>query len=423
MILFSISVIILLAVSAICSASETAVTGSSPGKMHKLKSEGSNRAALVVKLLKNKGKLISSLLVANTLVNILSTSLVTTLFIDLYGEQGTALASFLMSIVIIVFCEVLPKAIAVVHPEKIALSIAPVLNSLVLILTPINVLLNLIIKFTAIIFNIGKDQLVSAAEEVRGMIEYQLEEGNVFKSDRDMLGGVLDLGSITVADIMTHRSHMFTINSELPLEEITKQALNTPYTRIPLWKDDKDNIIGVLHLRSLLKALHDNSFNYSKLKLENFITEPWFIPENVQVNLQLSEFRKRRNHFAIVVDEYGALRGVVTLEDAVEEIVGQIEDEHDIQKDLIEKQDENKYIIEGIAPIRDVNRELDWNLPDEDASTIAGLIMHETGRIPEEGEEFKLFNLKMTIIRRQANRIKTLLVELIEPKEERVNDN
>jgi Mg2+/Co2+ transporter CorB len=423
MVFFSISVIILLAISAICSASETAVTGSSPGKMHKLKSEGSNRAALVVKLLKNKGRLISSLLVANTVVNILSTSLVTTLFIELYGEQGTAMASFFMSVVIIIFGEVLPKAIAVVHPEKIALAIAPVLNSLVLILTPINTFLNLIIKGTALIFNIGKDQLVSAAEEVRGMIEYQLEEGNVFKSDRDMLGGVLDLSSITVADIMTHRSHMFTINSDLPLEEITKQALNTPYTRIPLWKDDKDNIIGILHLRSLLKALHDNNFDYSKLKLENFITEPWYIPENVQVNLQLSEFRKRRNHFAIVVDEYGALRGVVTLEDAVEEIVGQIEDEHDIQKDLIEKQDENKYIIEGIAPIRDVNRELDWNLPDEDASTIAGLIMHETGRIPEEGEEFKLFNLKMTIIRRQANRIKTLLVELIEPKEERVNDN
>ncbi|MDF2965608.1 MAG: Hemolysin-like protein [Rickettsiaceae bacterium] len=422
MVFFYIAVIVLLVISGICSASETAVTGSSPGKMHKLKSEGSNRAALVVKLLKNKSRLISSLLVANTIVNIFSTSLVTSLFIDVYGEQGTAYASFFMSVVIIIFGEVLPKAIAVIHPEKIALAIAPLLNTLVLMMTPINALLNLIIKGTALIFNISKEQVVSATEEVRGMIEYQLEEGNVFKSDRDMLGGVLDLSSITVADIMTHRSHMFTINADLPLEEITKQALNTPFTRIPLWRDDKDNIVGVLHLRSLLKALHDNNFNYLKLKLDNFLTEPWFIPENVQVNLQLSEFRKRRNHFAIVVDEYGALRGVVTLEDAVEEIVGQIEDEHDIQRDLIVKQGENKYIIEGEAPIRDVNRELDWNLPDEDASTIAGLIMHETGRIPDEGEEFKLFNLKMTILRRQANRIRTLLVELIEPKEERVDD-
>ncbi len=422
MILFYISVMILLVISAICSASETAVTGSSPGKMHKLKSEGNNRAALVLQLLKHKGRLISSLLIANTLVNIIATSLVTTLLISIYGEHGTAYATCIMSIVIIIFGEVLPKTLAVIHPEKIALSIAPLLNTLVIILTPVNAFLNGMIRLTSFVFNIGKDQLVSATEEMRGMIEHQHEEGKVFKSDKDMLGGVLDLSSINVSDIMTHRSHMVAINADLPLEEITKQALNTSFTRIPLWKDDKDNIIGILHLRTLLKALYDNSFDYSKLKLEDFVTEAWFIPENVQVSLQLSEFRRRRNHFAIVVDEYGALRGVVTLEDTIEEIVGQIEDEHDIQQHLIVKQEGNKYLIEGSSPIRDVNRELDWNLPDEDASTIAGLIMHETGRIPEEGEEFKLFNLKMTIVRRQANIIKTILVELIEPKEDRVHD-
>lgn len=410
MFIFYFSVILLIAFSAVCSAAETAVTGSSPGKIYKFKTEGNPRATLVVSLLRQKSRLISSLLVANTLVNIFSTSIVTSMLIEMYGEQGTAYATFVMSLLIIIFAEVLPKAFAVISPEQISMALAPALHALIKLLMPITSFLELIIRVTAAVFNLNKDQLISPAEEMRGLIEHQHEEGNFIKSDRDMLGGVLDLSSIAVSEIMTHRSNMSSIDASLPLEDITKQAINTPYTRIPLWREDKDNIVGVLHLRTLLKALHANKFSYNKLKLSDFVTEPWFIPESVSVKNQLFEFRKKRNHFAIVVDEYGAIRGIITLEDALEEIVGQIEDEIDPKYQAIIKTDKN-YIIEGKTPIRDVNREFSWNLPDENVSTIAGLIMHETGIIPEEGQEFMIYDLKIKILRRQANKIKTLSVE------------
>ena len=405
--LYGIIIIILLFCSAMSAASETAFTASSIGKMQKLKSEGNKRAIIIMRLFKSKERVISSLLITNSLVNIIATSLITTLFLKLFGDQGLLYSTIIMSILIIVFGEVLPKQLAVLSPEKWSLFFAYILDYVVRALTPINVVLNVIIKFIMRIFKLQpKNISLSVEDEVKGMIDYQHEVGNVVKNDKDMLGGVLDLKQIVVEDIMIHRKDIFMINYDRPIAEIIKASLSKPYTRIPLWSKNKDNVIGVLHTKDLLKEIQRNSFDLNKARREYFIREPWFISENMAVSDQLHLFRAKRNHFSLVVDEYGDLKGLITLEDILEEIVGNIEDEHDISKDeiLVTK---NGYVFDGTLNIRDVNRQLGWNLP-ESASTVAGLLIHEIQRIPDEGDSFELLGFEIQIVKKSGNSLERL---------------
>lgn len=420
MLTFSIIiVVVLLAISAYFSAIETAITGASPARIQKLKSEGNLRAIAVLKVLKIKDQAISTLLIANSFINTVSTTIATTILINVFGEEkGTIIASTVMALMIIVFAEVIPKAIALVKADKIALNTVGIINTCLMALRPVNYALSIIIKLFFAAFRIKSETELSGADEVRGVIEHHMAEGKVVKSDRDMLGGVLDMGNLSVSEIMVHRSSMFTIDSSLAINEIASKALTCPHTRIPVWKDSKDNIVGVLHLKNMLLSLYKANFDYSKIKLSDFVSEPWFIPENALVIQQLQEFRKRRSHFALVVDEYGDLQGLVTLEDILEEIVGQIDDEYDHGPSNIIRETDNKFLIEGSTSIRDVNRELNWNLPDDNASTLGGLIMHELHKLPKEGEVFELFDLKITIYSRLATRIKTLMVETLDKPEQ-----
>ena len=404
----------LLLFSACLSGIETAMVASVPGRMQKLKAEGSSKANMVLKLLKMKDKVISTILVMNTISNTICTTIAAGLFISLYGEEfGTLISSTLMSIFIIVFCEVIPKAIAVVHAEKIALHVSQSVNILMWILYPVNFALNLIVRVFCFIFRINLNPHISVTDELRGVIEHHHQEGNVFKNDRDMLGAVLDLGSITIDEIMVHRSNIKMINADLPVKEIVSEALASPHTRIPMWKKNRDNIIGILHIRDLLKALHSHDFNYNKVQITDFMSEPWFIPNHALVSQQLNEFRRRRSHFALVVDEYGDLQGIVTLEDVIEEIVGQIDDEHDKQVERIIRKSNARFVIDGSISIRDLNREMSWTLPDEEASTLAGLIINNVKRLPEQGENFIIHNLKMTIAVRKNNQLKSIIVDVV----------
>jgi len=382
--------------------------------MQKLKAEGSSKANTVLKLLKMKDKVISTLLVMNSISNTICTTIAAGLFIGLYGDElGTLISSTLMSIFIIVFGEVIPKAIAVAHAEKVALHVSPYVNVLMWILYPINYGLNMIVRAFCFIFRINLNPHISVTDELRGVIEHHHQEGNVFKNDRDMLGGVLDLGSITIDEIMVHRSNMKMINADLQVKDVVSEALATPHTRIPVWQGNRDNIVGILHIRDLLTALHKNSFDYQKVRIADFMSEPWFIPENALVSQQLNEFRKRRSHFALVIDEYGDLQGIVTLEDVIEEIVGQIDDEHDNQVERVIRKSSSRFVIDGSISIRDLNREMNWNLPDEEASTFAGLIINHVKRLPEQGENFIIHNLKMTIAVRKRNQLKSIIVDMI----------
>ncbi|MGV2333195.1 MAG UNVERIFIED_CONTAM: CNNM domain-containing protein [Planctomycetaceae bacterium] len=339
MIIISILIIVgLLAFSSLLSALETAIIGSSPGRIQRFKAEGNLKASVALNLLKVKDKVNNTLLLINSISNTTCTTFGASLFIGLYGEDlGTLLSSTVMSVLIILFAEVIPKAIAVIHAERITLAVAPFVDILIRVLHPVNIVLRMIVRGVCFIFRINMHPHYSGAEELRGIIEHHHEEGNVFKEDRDMLDGILDISALTVESIMVHRSKMQTIDASQPIKKIVSQALSTTHTRIPVYKGTKDNIIGILHIRNLLKSLHDHDFNYSKVSLNEFITEPWFIPENALVNQQLHEFKQRRTHFALVVDEYGELRGLVTLEDVLEEIVGPIDDEHDKPITFIEK--------------------------------------------------------------------------------------
>lgn len=413
-----IIIVIMMACSAFLSATETAIIASSPGKIQKFKAEGVKRANVVLQILRNKEKVIGALLIGNNLVNVISTTIATSIFIGWLGDAGTVVASAVMACIIITFGEVIPKGIAVSKAEQIALFTAPAVIFFLKILRPINYCFELMIKASCFLFRINLEQNISGAEEVRGVIEHYHQEGNVYKSDRDMLGGILDIRQMTVSEIMTHRSAIVAIDVDLPKEEIVPALLSNPHTRIPLWKDTKDNIIGVLHMRDLLRALYQNNNDATKINIEQLINQPWFIPDNAFVTHQLHAFRERKSHFACVVDEYGDLQGIITLEDILEEIVGPISDEHDCPIDTIVKKSEVEFTIDGYTTIRDLNRELNWNLPDDDANTIAGLIIHKLERIPNQGESVDMFNLNITIDKKVGNRIDRVKVTILPVSED-----
>ena len=401
----------LLGLAALISATETAITATSPGLIQKLKSEGNKKAELLLGLLKIKEKVISTLLIGNSIANTLCTTIATGVFIETFGDDmGTLISSIVMSFTIIVFSEVIPKAIAVAKSEKVALMATPVLLVFLKILQPINIALGYITRGFCFIFRIDLKQKVSAADEVRGVIEHHLSEGNVFKDDRDMLGGILDIRNLVIADIIIHRSSIVAINIDTPTDKIIKTVLSSNHTRIPFWEDDHDNIIGIMHVRDLLSNIYDTKSKYTEIDVRSLLSDTVFVPNNSLVTQQLQMFREGQTHLACVVDEYGDLQGIITLEDILEEIVGQIYDEHDTGKSKIKAKSENEFIIDGSLPIRDLNREFNWQIPESDATTLAGFIITKMERLPNQGEFLIEKNLKMIVKKKSENRIKTIQV-------------
>ena len=234
------------------------------------------------------------------------------------------------------------------------------------------------------------------------------------QEQRAMLRSVLDLEHVEVCEIMTHRKNVMMVDASKSQTQIVEEVLDSPYTRLPLWKDDFDNIIGVIHVKMLIKELRAHEGNVTTPDIESLVTEPWFIPETTTLFDQLQAFRQRREHFAIVVDEYGSYMGIVTLEDIIEEIVGEIEDEMDEIVAGVRKQPNGTFLVDGDVTIRDLNREFDWDLPDEDYSTIAGLILHEAQIIPDPGQSFNFYGMRFDVVKRQRNQI--TLVRITSPK-------
>lgn len=412
-------IVVLLAIAAMISATETAITAISPGLIQKLKSEGDKRAGLLLGILKTKDKVISALLIGNSISNTLCTTLATGMFIELFGDDlGTLISSIVMSFTIIVFSEVIPKAIAVVKSEKIALRATPALLIFMKILAPINTMLLRIVRGFCWLFQIDLKEQVSASDEVRGVIEHHMHEGNVYRDDRDMLGGILDIRNMVIADIMVHRSHIISMDINTNTEKTIEAVLSSPHTRIPFWEENHDNIIGILHIKDLLKRLHTKNDDISDINLRTLLIDPIFVSDNAPVTKQLQIFRGGASHLACVVDEYGDLQGIITLEDILEEIVGQIYDEHDSSRNKILKKSKNEYIIDGSISIRDLNRELNWNIPETDATTISGFIIHKMQRIPDQGEFLVTKDLKLIIKKKLDKRIKTIKIIVQKSEEE-----
>lgn len=405
-------VILLLCMSGFFSGSETALTAASRARMHSLEREGDKRAARVNKLLLNRESLIGAILLGNNLVNILATSIATVTLTSWFGEAGVGAATAVMTVLVLIFAEVLPKTYAISNADNMAMGVSRPVTWLVKSLSWIVMIVQVIVNFTLRLFGVKTDEgMVSAEEEIRGAIDLHHSEGGVAAHDRHMLVGALDLKDLTVADLMIHRKNINMLDIELPVRDLVMEALSSPHTRLPLYRGSQDDIVGILHAKDLLRAVAPLRGDLSQLDIASIIREPWFVPETLTVQEQLNAFLKQRNHFALVVDEYGALEGLITLEDILEEIVGDIRDEHDTLVQGVRPQPDGSVNVDGVVTIRDLNRSLHWNLPDDEAVTIAGLVIHEAQTIPEPGQRFSFHGYQFDVLRKSRNQITALRVK------------
>ncbi len=411
---FAVAAILLcLLASFFFAGSETALTASSRATMLRLQQDGNRNAGIVNRLLAARERLIGALLLGNNAVNILASSLATSVFLVWFGDVGVIYATGLMTVLVVVFAEVLPKTIAFNAPDRMALAAARPMALVVRVLGPVLVAIEWLVRqlLRLLGVRIGEEQSILAPhEEIRGTVDLLHREGSVEKLDRDMMGGLLDLRDLTVADVMVHRTEMTTVNADDAAEDIVNAVLKSGFTRIPLWRDKPENIVGILHAKDLLRVLKNAEGDLGEVDVMAIALPPWFVPDIRALSEQLKAFRRRKTHFALVVDEYGEVEGLVTLEDILEEIVGDISDEHDVPVPGVRPQPDGSVNVDGSVPIRDLNRAMDWNLPDAEATTIAGLVIHEARSIPDVGQSFTFHGFRFSVMRKQRNRIMALRI-------------
>ena len=405
--LLALTVGLLIVASAFFSSAETALTAASDARMRQLANKGNKRAKIVEKLRADREGLIGSILIGNSAVNVLGSALATSFAIALFGEGGLVWATIGMTVLLVVFAEVMPKTYAFTYADSYALRIAPVLQLVVRALSPLSVGIRLL---ATQIIRPNPDANENREEELRGLIELQGNDGNADDRERKaMLSSILDLNEISVEAIMTHRGTVSMINADDQVEDILRYVLNSPHTRHPVFSGKSDNIVGGLHVKDLLRAVGEAETGMILPEtVQNIASDAYFIPETTLLFDQLQAFRSRREHFAVVVDEYGDFRGIVTLEDILEEIVGDIDDEHDIDLAGLTPQADGSWLVDGNVTIRDLNRTLGWHLPDEDASTVAGLVLFESRTIPSPGQEFRFHDIRFRIVKRKGNRLTQL---------------
>ncbi|CUH43764.1 HlyC/CorC family transporter [Ruegeria atlantica] len=415
------AILLLLILSGFFSGSETALTASSRGKLRVQADKGSRGAQKALEITDDNERLIGSVLLGNNLVNILAASLATALFTRLFGESGVALATLVMTLLVLIFAEVLPKTYAITNSEKAAAAVAPIIGVVVTVFSPIVAAVRLLVRGVLRLFGVQIDpdsNILAVREEIAGALQLGHSEGVVEKEDRDRILGALDLGDRTVEEIMLHRSNIEMIDADASPEAILQQCLKSSHTRLPVFRDEQENIVGVVHAKDLFRAMYahadgsENADNRLKefdiLKVAN---DPYFVPETTTLDDQMREFLRMHSHFALVVDEYGSLRGLITLEDILEEIVGEIADEFDIDEDVsVTRTEDGQFLVEGATTIRDANRAMDWSLPDVEANTIAGLVIHEAQMIPTVGQVFSFHGFRFEVTKRQGNRITELKV-------------
>jgi len=406
-------VLICVLLSAFFAGSETALTASSRASMHRLEKQGNRLAALVNRLLASRERLIGALLLGNNAVNIASSALATGVLLNWFGELGVIYATVVMTILIVIFAEVLPKTAAFNSPDRLALWVARPIDWTVRLLAPVLIGVEWLVKrmLRLLGMKVGESEsILLPHEELRGAVDLLHREGGVERLDRDMFSGLLDLRDLTVSDVMVHRTEMITVCAEDPPEQVVKTVLESEVTRVPLWRGKPENIVGILHAKDLLRAIQAADGDLAKVDVAAIARPPWFVPEIRPLSEQLKAFRRRKTPFALVVDEYGEVMGLVTLEDILEEIVGDITDEHDIAVPGVRPQPDGSVNVDGGVPIRDLNRAMEWSLPDDEATTVAGLVIHEARSIPEPGQTFTFHGFRFRVLRRDRNRITALRI-------------
>ena len=415
------AILLLLVMSALFSGSETALTAASRGKLRAQADKGSSGAAAALKVTEDNERMIGALLLGNNIVNITSASLATALLTRMFGDSGVALATFVMTSLVLIFGEVLPKTYAITNAEVAASRVAPLIRVVILVFSPVVSVVRALVRVLLRLFGVRADpdgHILSLREEIVGAIALGHSGGAVEKEDRDRLLGALDLNDRTVDEVMRHRSQIEMIDADRSPDEILTQILASSHTRLPVYRDSDENILGVIHAKDLLREVdrlvrgpQGNEGALADLDILKIAMKPYFVPDTTPLDEQMRQFLKRHTHFALVVDEYGALRGLITLEDILEEIVGEIADEFDLAQDTVLKRAENgDYFVEGSMTIRDLNRAMDWQLPDDEANTIAGLVIHEAQMIPNEKQAFSFHGFRFEVVTRRENRITKLRV-------------
>ncbi|RWR35264.1 HlyC/CorC family transporter [Sinirhodobacter populi] len=415
------AILCLLLISAFFSASETALTASSRARLRSRADRGDRGAAAALDAVEDSERLIGAILLGNNVANILAASLATALFTRAFGSGGVALATLVMTVLVLIFAEVLPKTYAISLPESVASRVAKPIRWVVTVLTPVIGVVRLIVRGILRLFGVRLEagqSVFSFRDEIAGAIAIGSSEGTLDKEERDRLLGALDLDNRTVSEIMLHRSQIEMLDAELPPDDLLAAVLNSPHTRLPIYRGERENVVGVIHAKDLLRAVDrflrtgDGKLDEaSDLDVMKVAMKPYFIPDTTPLDEQMREFLKRRMHFALVVDEYGDLRGLVTLEDIIEEIVGDITDEMDPKAERqIRAAGDGAWLVDGTTTIRDLNREMDWSLPDDEAHTIAGLVIQEAQTIPAEGQVFAFHGFRFEVVTRKGNRIAMLKV-------------
>jgi Mg2+/Co2+ transporter CorB len=406
-------VLLFLFMAFVFSGSETALTASSRGTMLRLAKTGNPDAIIVTRLLENRERLIGALLLGNNVATIVSSALATELLLFWFGDVGVIYASVAMTVLIIVFCELLPKTAAIMAPDRHALAVARPIARVVAVLGPALAAAEWLVRRLLALVGMRSGEsepLLPPHERLRGAVDLMHREGSVEKHDRDMLGGLLDLRDLTVADVMIHRTEVITADVGETADKVIERVIVEMVTRIPLWRGTPENIVGILHVKDLLRAIEAAGGDASKIDIMAIARPPWFVPDIRPLSEQLKAFRRRRTPLALVVDEYGEFMGIVTLEDILEEIVGDITDEHDIEIPGVRPQPDGSVNVDGAVPIRDINRVMDWNLPDDEATTVAGLVIHEARSIPEPGQSFTFHGFRFQVLRRERNRLVALRI-------------
>jgi Mg2+/Co2+ transporter CorB len=418
-------VVFCILMAAFFNGSETALTAASRARMHALERSGDRGATAVNRLLRKRDRLIGAVLLGNTLVSIGSSALLTGVLEELVGYSGVIYATGVMTLALLVFAEIMPKTLAINYPDRVALFVAPAIRFFVAIFGPVLTAVEVIVQGFLRLFGIDTSvshALLSGREELKSTVDLMHLEGGVRRVERDMFGGLLDLRDLVVEDVMVHRTKMYTIDADLSPQEFVREVVASPYTRVPIWRGEPDNIVGVVHAKDLLRAINQAGGDIAHLKVGAVALEPWYVPNTTGLEDQLQAFLKRKTHFALVVDEYGVVMGLVTLEDILEEIVGEISDEHDQVVLGLRQNPDGSVIVDGSLPIRDLNRLMNWQLPDEEATTIAGLVIHEARAIPETGQVFTFHNFRFEVLRKTRNRITSLRVTPVRPPAEEENE-
>ena len=403
-----ILVSILLVCAALVSCFETSITAASRAKIHRKAKDGDKRAKKIEKLLLEREKVVSVMLIANNIINILASVLTTQALLKLFGEVGLVYATIFLTVIIIIFGEILPKTLAIKHPEKIITKLSILIIILLKIFSPFVVITQ---KISSMVINLfsskaGEDEGQSEFEEIRDTIDLKAQEGSIVKYDKDLIDGVLDLSDTEISEIMVHRKDISSLDIEQSITSLIKEATDIGYSRIPLWKGNNENIIGILNVKKLLKELHFYNGKLEDFNLKKVTSKPWYVPSSNSLKAQIFAFRRKKKTLSLVVDEYGSFLGLVTLEDILEEIIGEVKEQDDVNEVSIIKTRSGSHKITGKTLIRDINKKLDWQIEEgDDAYSLSAFLVSKIERVPENGESFKIDGYHYEILSKKHHEI------------------